>query len=59
MKKEYTVVRDYQGYVRGSVTYTVMAESEEEARQNWYSGEEVSNDIVRDDTETTDVWVSK
>lgn len=59
MKKEYTVVRDYQGYVRGSITYKVLAESEEEALQNWYSGEEVHNNIVRDDTETTDVWVNK
>lgn len=57
--KEYKVVREYSGYVRGSITYNVMAESEEEALQNWYSGEEVSNDIVRDDTDTNDVWISE
>jgi hypothetical protein len=57
--KEYKVVRNYSGYVRGSVTYTVLAKSEEEALRNWYGGEEVSNDIIRDDTETTDVWISE
>lgn len=57
--KEYTVIKEYSGYVRGYTTYTVLAQSEEEALENWYSGIEVDNNIVRDDTNTTDIWISK
>jgi hypothetical protein len=56
-KKEYIVTRDYSGYVRGYATYRVLASSKEEALENWYDGTELSNEIVRDDTETYNISV--
>lgn len=56
--KEYTVTSEYCGYIRGNITYKVLAESEEDALRKYQAGEEICNDIIRDDTETTDVWIS-
>lgn len=53
--KEYEVVVDFQGYVRGTKTFLVKASSTEEALQNYNLGVEVNTDIVRDDTEITNI----
>lgn len=54
----YIVNVDWSGYSRGVTTYSVEADSEEEARDNYYLyGEEISHEVIRDDTEKDDVEV--
>ena len=53
--KEYEVTVGYQGYVRGTKTYLVEASSLEEAEANYRGSYVVEDNIIRDDTEVTDV----
>lgn len=46
----YKVTRDFSGYVRGYETREVEADSEEEAKDSFYSGVLVYEEITRDDT---------
>lgn len=56
---KFLVTRDWSGYSRGYTTYEVEAESAEEARDNYYSGEQVEHEVVRDDTETSGFTVEE
>ncbi len=51
---KYKVKIGWAGYSRGSSVYEVEADSEEEAIENWWIGEKISNVVVRDDTEVDD-----
>jgi len=42
---------DWSGYCRGTSSWIVEAENEEDAKENWYLGTEIDRIIVRDDTE--------
>ena len=55
---KYTVTVQFQGYIRGSYTHEVEANSEEEAIKNVpkYINETTLN-VVRDDTEITDISI--
>jgi hypothetical protein len=48
---KYQVTVDWSGYSRGCSIWEVEAESEDDARENWYCGEEIERDTIRDDTE--------
>jgi len=48
---KYKVEYKWSGYSRGYATVIVEAESEDEARGNWWWGEEVDREVIRDDTE--------
>lgn len=48
----YIVNVDWSGYSRGVAAYRVEADSEEEARERYYEGEELFREVVRDDTES-------
>ena len=52
--KTYDVTVNWSGYSRGFSTYRVQADSEDEAKELWYEGEEVQRTTVRDDTEAQD-----
>ncbi|UYD59219.1 hypothetical protein HPMBJEAJ_00104 [Aeromonas phage avDM6] len=55
--KEYVVIKEVSGYIRGNQTQTVLANSEEEAIEIARDlGDWGELDIVRDDTETQDIW---
>jgi len=55
--KEYVVIKEVSGYIRGNQTQTVLADSEEEAIEKARDlGDWSELDIVRDDTETQDIW---
>tara|TARA_R110000850_G_scaffold75037_1_gene164007 strand:- start:653 stop:832 length:180 start_codon:yes stop_codon:yes gene_type:complete len=45
----YAVTLDFAGYSRGYEVRMVEANSPEEARENWYEGEVVENETIRDD----------
>ena len=49
--KKWTVEVQWSGYSRGISTYIVEAETEEDAKENWWDGERVAHKVVRDDTE--------
>lgn len=57
MSDIYDVTVEWSGNMRGTSTYTVIADSEEEAAQlaDSRDGELISMTIIRDDTEITDV----
>jgi hypothetical protein len=55
----YTVTREWYGYSRGFTTYKIEADSEEDAVESYCYGEEVSHQVVRDDTETQEITVSE
>lgn len=46
---------DYQGYVRGCKTYEVEADSLEQAIDMYEYGELVENNVIRDDTDKTNI----
>lgn len=48
---KFEIKTEWYGYSRGLSTYVVEAESEQEARDNWYGGERTKHVVVRDDTE--------
>lgn len=48
----FIVKTEWSGYCRGQAAYLVEAESEEQARDIFYEGEELYKDIIRDDTES-------
>lgn len=48
----YHVKREFSGYVRGHEIREVIADSEEEAKESFYAGNEISSEIIRDDTST-------
>lgn len=55
---KYTVTVNFQGYVRGSYTHEVDAQSPEEAIKlcpNYIN--ETTIELVRDDTEITDISI--
>ena len=55
--KEYVVIKEVSGYIRGNQTQTILANSEEEAIEIARdTGDWSELDIVRDDTETQDIW---
>lgn len=55
--KEYVVIKEVSGYIRGNQTQTVLADSEEEAIEKARDiGDWSELDIVRDDTETQYIW---
>ncbi|ADQ53204.1 hypothetical protein 65p196 [Aeromonas phage 65] len=55
--KEYVVIKEVSGYIRGYQTQTVLADSEEEAIEKSRDlGDWSELNIVRDDTETQDIW---
>lgn len=45
----YIVNVNWSGYSRGVAAYSVEADSEEEARDNYFNGEELFRKVVRDD----------
>lgn len=49
--KDYLVVTKWEGYSRGHATYSISADSPEEARELYYDGDEIDRSVVRDDTE--------
>jgi len=49
---KYRVKTVWGGYSRGKAEYIVEANSEEEAKELLWEGEEVSKTTVRDDTES-------
>ena len=55
--KTFTVQVEWSGYSRGYTVYEVEASSEEEAKENYYEGEQISREVVRDDTEAQDVSI--
>lgn len=55
---KYTVTLDFNGYIRGTCTHEVEADSEEEAIRlapHYVNAETI--EIVRDDTEITDISI--
>lgn len=46
----YTVEVEWSGYSRGIATYLVSGENEEYARAYYSLGEEITYEVVRDDT---------
>lgn len=55
--KEYVVIKEVSGYIRGNQTQTVLADSEEEAIEKARDlGDWGELEVVRDDTETQDIW---
>ncbi len=53
--KKFTVQVEWSGYSRGYTVYEVEAFSEEDAKENYYEGNEISREVVRDDTERNEV----
>ena len=56
---KYEIRRDYQGYVRGFEVREITAGSMDEALANFHRGTVISEDIVRDDTSTTDMSIEE
>lgn len=48
---KYRVEVDWEGYSRGFSEYIIEADSIEEAKDNFWAGEKVFSETVRDDTE--------
>lgn len=48
---KYQVTVTWSGYSRGIAIYLVEADNEDDARENYWSGEKTYNDVIRDDTE--------
>jgi hypothetical protein len=55
MMKTYDVEVQWSGYSRGYSVYRVKAESAEVAQKDWWDGEQVVHETVRDDTEVQEV----
>jgi hypothetical protein len=53
--KTYDVEVEWSGYSRGCSTYRVKAESAEAAKENWWYGERIVHEVVRDDTEVQEI----
>jgi len=49
---KYEVNVEWAGYSRGGAIYVVEAENEEEAKEIYDTGEEISRHTARDDTES-------
>jgi len=47
----YRVTVEWSGYSRGTATYLVDAETEQDARENYREYDSVTKQTVRDDTE--------
>jgi hypothetical protein len=47
----YLITTQFSGYSRGNATFTVDADSEEEARELWFEGVQETFDVIRDDRE--------
>lgn len=54
---KYKVTVPFAGYVRGYQTYLVEAESEQEALNDYWSGELIEDEIVRDDRERDEPYI--
>ncbi|UGO50054.1 hypothetical protein RGZ1_23 [Morganella phage vB_MmoM_Rgz1] len=54
---KYKVTVPFSGYVRGYQTYLVEAESEQEALDDYWSGELIEDEIVRDDREISEPYI--
>ena len=55
MKQTYDVETEWSGYSRGYSVHRVEAESEQEAKENWWDGKRIAHETVRDDTEMQEV----
>lgn len=55
--KTFTVQVEWSGYSRGYTVYEVEAFSEEDAKENYYEGKQISREVVRDDTERNEVHI--
>lgn len=58
-KKKYSVLVPWQGYSMGESVWIVEADSEVEAKEYYWEGEEVSRNTHRDDTEVMDKGLIK
>jgi len=56
---KFNVEVEWSGYSRGTALWEVEAESEEDARENYYEGKRIQREIVRDDTEEEILSIAK
>lgn len=54
---KFEVTVPYSGYIRGYRTYLVEAETEEEALKDYWSGELINDNVVRDDTTSDEPYI--
>ena len=50
---------EWAGYSRGVKVLEVEAETEADARENFWNGKEIDRTVIRDDTETGDILAVK
>ena len=48
---KYLVTEEWAGYSRGYALYEIEADSEEDARKNYWKGTEIERETIRDDSE--------
>lgn len=57
--KKFKVQVEWSGYSRGYTVYEVEADSEEAALENYYEGNQLEHNVVRDDTEAQEKNIIK
>ncbi len=53
--KTYDVQVEWSGYSRGYSVYRIKAKSAAEAQENWWDGEQITHETIRDDTEHQEI----
>lgn len=56
---KFKVTREFSGYCRGVEDFLIEAASEEEAKENYWDGVSLGTEIIRDDTETQELYVEE